>query len=99
MVSPVIPRASGSDGTTLRDGPAGQKKYVPGAFSEQHSLFFLGARSLHSFRDFAVLPDFASVVGAAADRDREVRLIDRWPLLRGCILAAAGRRPQAAKQA
>ena len=33
-----------------------------GAFTEQHSLFFLGARTLESFRDFGILPGFAGVV-------------------------------------
>ena len=30
--------------------------YVHGAFTEEHSLFFLGARSLESMRDFGILP-------------------------------------------
>ena len=55
-------RVAGFDETTLRAGPAGQKKYVLGAFTEQHSLFFLGARTLESFRDFGILPGFAGVV-------------------------------------
>jgi transposase len=55
-------RVAGFDETTLRAGPAGQKKYVLGAFTEQHSLFFLGARTLESFRDFGILPDFAGIV-------------------------------------
>jgi hypothetical protein len=53
---------AGFDETTLRCGPAGQKMYVHGAFTEQHSLFFLGARSLESMRDFGILPSFAGVV-------------------------------------
>jgi transposase len=53
---------AGFDETTLRAGPAGQKKYVLGAFTEQHSLLFLGARTLESFRDFGVLPEFRGVV-------------------------------------
>jgi transposase len=55
-------RVAGFDETTLRAGPAGQKEYVLGAFTEQHSLFFLGARTLDSFRDFAILPGFAGIV-------------------------------------
>ena len=54
--------AAGFDETTLRCGQAGQKMYVHGAFTEQHSLFFLGARSLESMRDFGILPSFAGVV-------------------------------------
>jgi hypothetical protein len=48
--------------TTLRAGPAGTRRYVLGAFTERHSAFFLGARTLESFRDFAILPDFAGIV-------------------------------------
>ena len=48
--------------TTLRAGPAGQKKYVLGAFTEDYSLLHLGDRDLGSFRDFGILPDFAGVV-------------------------------------
>ena len=50
------------DETTLRVGPAGQKKYVLGAFTEKYSLLFRGTRSLESFRDFGILPDFTGVV-------------------------------------
>ena len=48
--------------STLRAGPAGQKKYVLGAFTETCSLLFLGARGLESFRDFGILPAFRGVV-------------------------------------
>jgi transposase len=57
---------AGFDETTLRAGPAGQKKYVLGAFTEQYSLLFLGQRTLESFRDFGILPAFAGV--AVSDR-------------------------------
>jgi transposase len=53
---------AGFDETTLRCGPAGNKKYVLGAFTELYSLFFLGQRTLESFRDFGILPDFGGVV-------------------------------------
>ena len=53
---------AGFDETTLRAGPAGQKMYVHGAFTEQHSLFFLGARTLASMREFGILPHFRGVV-------------------------------------
>ena len=53
---------AGFDETTLRAGPAGQKKYVLGAFTEECSLLFLGTRSLESFRDFGILPAFRGVV-------------------------------------
>ena len=55
-------RVAGFDETTLRAGPAGQKKYVLGAFTEDYSLLHLGDRALDSFRDFGILPDFAGVV-------------------------------------
>jgi transposase len=53
---------AGFDETTLRAGPAGDKKYVVGAFTEKYSLLFLGARTLESFRDFGILPAFRGVV-------------------------------------
>ncbi len=53
---------AGFDETTLRCGPAGQKKYVHGAFTELFSAFFLGTRSLESMREFGILPGFAGVV-------------------------------------
>ena len=39
---------AGFDETTLRSGPAGEKKYVHGAFTERYSAFWLGTRSLDS---------------------------------------------------
>ena len=39
---------AGFDETTLRSGAAGEKKYVHGAFTEEYSAFWLGARSLDS---------------------------------------------------
>jgi transposase len=57
---------AGFDETTLRAGPAGEKKYVLGAFTEQYSLLFLGQRTLESFRDFGVLPAFTGI--AVTDR-------------------------------
>jgi hypothetical protein len=53
---------AGFDETTLRCGPAGKRKHVLGAFTEAHSLFFLGRRTLKSFRDFGILSDFRGVV-------------------------------------
>ncbi|MGH3119768.1 MAG: IS66 family transposase [Streptosporangiaceae bacterium] len=71
---------AGFDETTLRAGPAGEKKYVLGAFTEQYSLLFLGARTLDSFRDFGILPDFAGV----AVTDRYVNYFHaRWKNLAG----------------
>jgi len=53
---------AGFDETTLRSGPAGEKKYVHGAFTEQYSAFWLGSRSLDSMQDAGILPDFAGIV-------------------------------------
>jgi transposase len=53
---------AGFDETTLRSGPAGEKKYVHGAFTERYSAFWLGARSLDSMQDAGILPNFAGIV-------------------------------------
>ena len=53
---------AGFDETTLRSGPAGQKRYVLAAVTERYSLFFLGRRTLESFREFGILPEFGGVV-------------------------------------
>jgi transposase len=53
---------AGFDETTLRCGPAGSRKYVLAAVTERYSLFFLGARTLESFREFGILPAFGGVV-------------------------------------
>ena len=53
---------AGFDETTLRCGPAGQKRYVLAAVTERYSLFFLGRRTLESFREFGILPEFGGVV-------------------------------------
>jgi hypothetical protein len=53
---------AGFDETTLRCGAAGTKRYVLAAFTELYSLFFLGARTLQSFRQFGILPAFKGIV-------------------------------------
>ncbi len=53
---------AGFDETTLRSGPAGEKKYVHGAFTEQYPAFWLGARRLESIRVGGILPGFAGFV-------------------------------------
>jgi transposase len=53
---------AGFDETTLRCGPAGAKKYVLAAVTERYSLFFLGGRTLESFREFGVLSAFTGIV-------------------------------------
>ena len=51
----------GFDETTLRAGPAGRKRYVLSASTNDYSVFHLGGRDLDSFRDFAILPSFAGI--------------------------------------
>ena len=53
---------AGFDETTLRSGPAGEKKYVHGAFTGQYSAFWLGTRSLDAMADAGILPGFAGIV-------------------------------------
>jgi len=53
---------AGFDETTLRSGPAGEKKYVHGAFTEEYSAFWLGARSLEAMAGAGILPGFAGIV-------------------------------------
>ena len=53
---------AGFDETTLRSGPAGEKKYVHGAFTERYSAFWLGTRSLDAMDDAGILPGFAGIV-------------------------------------
>jgi hypothetical protein len=53
---------AGFDETTLRSGPAGEKKYVHGAFTEWLSAFWLGSRSLDSMEEAGILPAFAGIV-------------------------------------
>jgi transposase len=54
---------AGFDETTLRSGPAGEKKYVHGAFTELYSAFWLGARSLEAMQEAGgILPEFGGIV-------------------------------------
>lgn len=57
---------AGFDETTLRAGPAGEKKYVHGAFTERYSSFWLGTRGLDTMEEAGILPDFAGI--AVTDR-------------------------------
>jgi hypothetical protein len=71
---------AGFDETTLRCGPAGTKKYVQATVTELYSSFFLGRRTLKSFRDFGILPAFAGVVVS----DRYVNYFhDGWEHIAG----------------
>jgi transposase len=53
--------AAGFDETTLRAGPAGEKKYVHGAFTGRLSAFWLGTRGLDTMERAGILPDFAGI--------------------------------------
>ena len=53
---------AGFDETTLRSGPAGDKKYVHGAFTELYSAFWLGTRGLETMKEAGILPSFAGIV-------------------------------------
>ena len=57
---------AGFDETTLRSGPAGEKKYVHGAFTELYSAFHLGTRSLETMKEAGILPFFTGI--AVSDR-------------------------------
>ena len=69
---------AGFDETTLRSGPAGEKKYVHGAFTERYSAFWLGARSLDAMQDAGILPGFR--------RDRGLRPVPELRAPRGALL-------------
>lgn len=51
----------GFDETTLRCGPAGEKKYVLSASTEDATAYHLGGRDLDSFAEFGILPAFAGI--------------------------------------
>jgi transposase len=53
---------AGLDDTTPGCGAAGGKNHVPAAVTDRCSLFFPGARTLESFREFGILPTFAGLV-------------------------------------
>jgi hypothetical protein len=71
---------AGFDETTLRSGPAGEKKYVHGAFTELYSSFRLGTRSLDSMEDAGILPDFTGIV--VSDRYQNY-FSSRWERIAG----------------
>ncbi|MGH7735028.1 MAG: IS66 family transposase, partial [Gemmatimonadales bacterium] len=77
---------AGFDETTLRSGPAGEKKYVHGAFTERYSAFWLGARSLDSMEDAGILPGFAGIV--VSDRYQNY-FHPRWEHIAGNQACAA----------
>jgi transposase len=58
----IAAHVAGFDETTLRCGSAGTKRYVLTAVTELYSAFFVGQRTLDSFRGFGILLAFAGVV-------------------------------------
>jgi transposase len=70
----------GFDETTLRCGPAGAKKYVLSASTENATTYHLGGRDLDSFAGAGILPEFAGV----AVHDRYANYFHRrWENLAG----------------
>jgi transposase len=52
---------AGFDETTIRCGPAGQKKYILSGSTETAVAYYLGGRDLGSFAAFGILPAFAGI--------------------------------------
>jgi transposase len=77
---------AGFDETTLRSGPAGEKKYVHGAFTELYPAFHLGTRSLETMKEAGILPFFAGI--AVTDRYRGY-FSETWAGLAGHQACAA----------
>lgn len=77
---------AGFDETTLRSGPAGQKRYVHGAFTELYSAFHLGTRSLETMKEAGILPFFSGIV--VSDRYQGY-YSDRWKTFAGHQACAA----------
>jgi transposase len=51
----------GFDETTLRCGPAGRKRHILSASTEDYTVFHLGGRDLGSFTEFGILPTFTGI--------------------------------------
>jgi transposase len=77
---------AGFDETTPRSGPAGEKKYVHGAFTGRLSAFWLGSRSLDSMEEAGILPGFAGIV--VSDRYQNY-FSRRWERIAGNQACAA----------
>ncbi len=76
----------GFDETTLRCGPAGSKKYVLSASTEDATAYHLAGRDLDSFAEFGILPSFAGI----AVHDRYANYFHpRWDTLTGHQACAA----------
>jgi transposase len=57
----TLAAVAGFDETTVRCGPAGQKKYVLSGSTETAVTYHLGGRDLGSFAAFGILPSFAGI--------------------------------------
>ncbi len=57
----ITAAVAGFDETTIRCGPAGQKKYVLSGSTETAVAYHLGGRDLGSFAAFGILPGFAGI--------------------------------------
>ena len=76
----VVAHVVGFDETTLRCGPAGEKKYVLSASTEQATAYHLGGRDLDSFAEAGILGSFAGI----AVHDRYSNYFNpRWANLAG----------------
>jgi hypothetical protein len=78
---------------TPAPGPAGQKRHVLSAVTDQYSLFYLGRRDLASFRKFGILPGCTGI--AVHDRYQNYFHPD-WKHLAGhqiCVPTCCGTSP------
>jgi transposase len=57
----IAAAVAGFDETTIRCGPAGQKKYILSGSTETAVAYHLGGRDLGSFAAFGILPAFAGI--------------------------------------
>jgi transposase len=57
----TLAAVAGFDETTIRCGPAGQKKYILSGSTEDAVSYWLGGRDLGSFRAHGILPAFAGI--------------------------------------
>jgi transposase len=57
----ITAAVAGFDETTIRCGPAGEKKYILSGSTETAVAYHLGGRDLGSFEAFGILPKFAGI--------------------------------------
>ena len=84
---------AGFDETTLRSEPAGDKKYVHGAFTELYSASRMVSRlRVPRQKAAGILPSFAGIVGRP--RQRQLAALRRAP---GCAATSSATSPTAAR--